>query len=66
MPPRKKIGFSRGLFVYASQMRLAPQEARTSLVTAVTAHRRNLFHFPITSIATGIVFGGMQTSLSQA
>jgi hypothetical protein len=25
-----------------------------------------LFHFPITSIATGIVFGGMQAFLSQA
>jgi hypothetical protein len=34
MPPRKKSGFSHGPFVYAAEMRLAPQETRTYLVTA--------------------------------
>ena len=36
-------GFSHGPFVYASQVRLAPQETRTYFVTAVTAQRRSLF-----------------------
>ena len=38
-----EIGFSHGPFVYSCQMRLAPQETRTYLVTAVTAQRRSLF-----------------------
>ena len=38
-----RSGFSRGPFVYASQVRLAPQETRTYFVTAVTAQRRSLF-----------------------
>ena len=33
----------RGDWVYAAQMRLAPQENRTYFVTAVTAQRRRLF-----------------------
>jgi putative transposase len=36
-------GFSHGLFIYDSAVRLAPQETRTYLVTAVTAQRRSLF-----------------------
>jgi putative transposase len=36
-------GFSHGPFIYAAEMRLAPQETRTYLVTAVTAQRRSLF-----------------------
>jgi hypothetical protein len=35
-----KGGFSHGLFVYASEVLLAPQETRTYFVTAVTAQRR--------------------------
>jgi len=38
-----KIGFSHGLFIYASDVRLAPQETRTYFVTAVAAQRRRLF-----------------------
>jgi len=34
---------SHGPFVYAAQMRMAPQETRTYFVTAVTAQRRRLF-----------------------
>jgi putative transposase len=49
MPPRKKSGFSHGLFVYAPHMRLAPQETRTYLVTAVTAQRRSLFQVTATA-----------------
>jgi putative transposase len=44
-----KGGFSRGPFVYAAQMRLAPQETRTYLVTAVTAQRRSLFQVTATA-----------------
>jgi putative transposase len=44
-----KVGFSHGLFVYSAEMRLAPQETRTYLVTAVTAQRRSLFQ--VTSTA---------------
>jgi len=43
MKVRKNVGFSPGLFVYASAMRMAPQETRTYFVTAVTAQRRPLF-----------------------
>lgn len=43
MQVRDSSGFSRGPFVYASQVRLAPQETRTYFVTAVTAQRRSLF-----------------------
>jgi putative transposase len=42
-------GFSYGLFVYAARMRLAPQETRTYLVTAVTAERRSLFQVTATA-----------------
>ena len=41
-------GFSRGLFVYPAEMRFAPQETRTYLVTAVTARRRSLFQVTAT------------------
>jgi putative transposase len=44
-----KFGFSHGLFVYAAEMRLAPQETRTYLVTAVTAERRSLFQVTATA-----------------
>ncbi len=47
--PSKRVGFSHGLFGYASDVRLAPQETRTYLVTAVTAQRRRLFQ--VTSTA---------------
>jgi putative transposase len=46
---RKKSGFSHGVFVYAAGMRLAPQETRTYLVTAVTAQRRRLFQVTATA-----------------
>jgi hypothetical protein len=36
-----KSGFSHGPFVYAAEMRFAPQETRMYLVTAVTAERRS-------------------------
>lgn len=42
-------GFSRGPFAYASSVRLAPQETRTYLVTAVTAQRRRLFQVTATA-----------------
>jgi hypothetical protein len=45
----KKCGFSHGLFVYAAEMRLAPQETRTYLVTTVTAERRRLFQVTATA-----------------
>jgi putative transposase len=44
-----KSGFSHGYFVYADPMRIAPQETRTYLVTAVTAERRS--HFQVTATA---------------
>src|ERR1035437_9239923 len=44
-----KSGFSHGPFVYAAEMRLAPQENRTYLVTAVTAERRRLFQVTATA-----------------
>jgi putative transposase len=49
MQDRNKSGFSHGLFVYAAEMRLAPQETRTYLVTAVTAERRSLFQVTATA-----------------
>jgi putative transposase len=42
-------GFSRGPFGYAGEMRLAPQETRTYLVTAVTAQRRSIFQITATA-----------------
>jgi putative transposase len=42
-------GFSHGPFVYSAEMRLAPQETRTYLVTAVTAERRSLFQVTATA-----------------
>jgi hypothetical protein len=36
------------------------------LVAQDEVRMRQAFYFPITSIATGIVFGGRQTSLSHA
>jgi putative transposase len=47
--PKYGSGFSRGPFVYAAEMRLAPQETRTYLVTAVTAERRSLFQVTATA-----------------
>ena len=44
-----KYGFSHGHFVYPAEMRLAPQETRTYLVTAVTAERRSLFQVTATA-----------------
>jgi putative transposase len=44
-----KDGFSHGLFVYPSEVRLAPQETRTYFVTAVTAQRRRLFQVTATA-----------------
>ncbi len=49
MQAYNQSGFSHGLFVYASLMRLAPQETRTYLVTAVTAERRSLFQVTATA-----------------
>jgi len=49
MQPCKEWGFSRGFFVYAAEMRFAPQETRTYLVTAVTAERRSLFQVTATA-----------------
>jgi putative transposase len=49
MQARNKSGFSHGPFVYAPQMRLAPQETRTYLVTAVTAQRRSIFQVTATT-----------------
>jgi putative transposase len=42
-------GFSHGFFVYSAEMRFAPQETRTYLVTAVTAERRSLFQVTATA-----------------
>lgn len=42
-------GFSHGPFVYAAEMRLAPQDSRTYLLTAVTAERRSLFQVTATA-----------------
>jgi putative transposase len=42
-------GFSHGPFIYDSGMRLAPQETRTYLVTAVTAQRRRLLQITATA-----------------
>ncbi len=49
MKSRNKTGFSRGHFVYASDVRLAPQETRTYLVTAVTTQRHSLFQVTATA-----------------
>ena len=43
------FGFSHGLLVYSAGMRMAPQETRTYLVTAVTAGRRSLFQVTATA-----------------
>jgi putative transposase len=42
-------GFSHGPFIYDSGMRLASQETRTYLVTAVTAQRRRLLQVTATA-----------------
>ena len=44
----KNSGFSRGPFVYYAEMRFAPQETRSYLVTAVTAERRRIFQVTAT------------------
>jgi putative transposase len=44
-----QCGFSHGLFVCPAEMRFAPQETRTHLVTAVTAERRSLFQVTATA-----------------
>ena len=49
MPAYSQSGFSRGPFVYASDVRRAPQEIRAYLVTAVTAGRRSLFQVTATA-----------------
>ncbi len=49
MQARYKSGFSHGPFVYAAEMRFAPQETRTYLVTAVTAERRSIFQVTATA-----------------
>jgi putative transposase len=49
MKPLNKGGFSHGPFVYASDVRIAPQETRTYLVTAVTAQRQSLFQVAATA-----------------
>ena len=49
MKARNKSGFSHGHLVYASDVRLAPQETRTYLVTAVTAQRHSLFQVTATA-----------------
>ncbi len=49
MKARNKSGFSHGHFVYAFDVRLAPQETRTYLVTAVTAQRHSLFQVTATA-----------------
>ena len=49
MEARNKSGFSHGPIVYASQVRLAPQETRTYFVTTVTAQRRRLFQVTATA-----------------
>ena len=49
MQPCNESGFSHGPFVYAANMRLAPQETRTFFVTAVTAQRRSLFQITATA-----------------
>ncbi|HEV2486159.1 MAG TPA: transposase [Terracidiphilus sp.] len=43
MKARNRGGFSHGPFGYSNVVRLAPQETRTYLVTAVAAQRRRLF-----------------------
>ena len=45
----KRRGFSHRSFVHDSGMRLAPQETRTYLVTALTAQRRRLFQVTATA-----------------
>jgi putative transposase len=49
MKTRNKSGLGHGPFVYASDVRLAPQEIRTFLVTAVTAQRHSLFQVTATA-----------------
>jgi putative transposase len=49
MKARDKGGFSHGHFDYASDVRLAPQETRTYLVTALTAQRHSLFQVTATA-----------------
>ena len=49
MQPFNQRGFSHGPFVYPAHVRLAPQETRTYLVTAVTAQRRRLFQVTATA-----------------
>ncbi len=49
MQASSESGFSHGPFVYAFEVRLAPQETRTYLVTVVTAQRRSLFQVTATA-----------------
>jgi putative transposase len=51
-PIHAKAGYgapAHGLFVYASDVRLAPQETRTYFVTAAAAQRRSLFQVTATA-----------------
>ena len=45
----KRRGFSHGPLLYIACVRLAPQETRTYMVTAVTAQRRRLFQVAATA-----------------
>jgi putative transposase len=49
MQAQNRNGFSHGPFVYAFEVRIAPQETRTYMVTAVTAGRRSLFQVTATA-----------------
>jgi putative transposase len=49
MPACIRCGFSRGPLNYSCSVRLALQETRTYLVTAVTAQRRRLFQVTATA-----------------
>jgi len=44
-----EVALATGFFTYDSEMRLAPQDARTYFVTAVTAQRRSLFQVTATA-----------------
>lgn len=45
----KDVALAAGPLLYLASMRLAPQETRTYLVTAVTAQRRSLFQVTATA-----------------
>jgi putative transposase len=49
MQAQNRNGFSHGPFVYAFEVRIAPQETRTYMVRAVTAGRRSFFQVTATA-----------------